>query len=157
MTHDTVHENPKKFWDDLPTYLNVLEQKRGWHVTEGVYKSIVINDTYGMPKSYEDAFNYYNDKFDIYDAQIFTSLGHCEGFGMHEDPDSLLLVGLYGNTTYAIKENNNDIVLKPGETLYVPKGGLHWGKGSYHPRIIYSLGTHREIKKEDVTYHYDYL
>ena len=150
--------NPKDYWDDFPTLVKQLPYVDGFtEYMNGAYKTCLINSNEGLPKSYLSAYKYYLDKYDVYDLQVFCTLSECTGLGWHTDHDDVIIACLYGNSKYKFDKEGNDIILKEGETIYIPRDKMHIGLGDINPRIILSMATNKEITRSEVTYHYNYL
>ena len=125
-------------------------------------KYIPIED---FPENIKDNIKKYL-KYDLTDLQIFSSLGASEGFGVHEDPDDVLIICLEGEISYIVEKyhgfttqedayiKNDPVVLKAGDTIFIEKGLKHMGISSTVPRICLSCGGARNVPKEEVTHYF---
>ena len=105
-------------------------------------------------------------KYELYNLQLFCSLGASEGIGVHGDPDNVLITCLEGEISYIVEKchgfttsedlyiKNDPVVLKAGDTIFIEEGLKHMGISSTTPRICLSCGIQEDIPKEEVTYYF---
>lgn len=82
------------------------------------------------------------------DAHIFFSLKDSQedtdGFGMHKDICNNFIIQVEGSTHFTV-ENRFDVVLNPGDCVYVPLGVRHMAK-SLEKRLSISFPMNPEHK-----------
>ena len=93
-------------------------------------------------------------KYDLYDLQLFCSLGASEGLGLHNDPENVLIICLEGEIAYSI-EGLPSVKLYAGDTIFIKKGLMHIGISNTTPRICLSSAVGEFVPKEDVTYYFE--
>tara|TARA_B100000524_G_scaffold84005_1_gene38856 strand:- start:298 stop:828 length:531 start_codon:yes stop_codon:yes gene_type:complete len=150
----STYPHPYSESDDYEVYL----YERGTFKT----KYIPIED---FPENIKDNVKKYL-KYDLTDFQLFSSLGASEGFGVHGDPDDVLIICLEGEISYIVEKyhgfttqedeyiKNDPVILKPGDTIFIQKGLKHMGISSTVPRICLSCGGARNVPKEEVTHYF---
>ena len=132
----------------------------------GTFKSkyIPIED---FPENIKDNIKKYL-KYDLTDLQLFSSLGASEGFGVHDDPDNVLILCLEGEISYIVEKFvgatpegqfkqecfNDPVILYAGDTIFIKEGLLHMGISSTVPRICISCAVKGTIPKEEVTHYF---
>jgi len=148
--------NGLKFWRELPSIMQALsvEEQQGFRYQEGCYKSPAFNSIDGLPTSYGEIFRKMKFAYDAYDCQIFSSLSMSDGVGWHTDPDNVLILALYGNPVYSLGNDEHNIQLMQGQTLFIPKNKKHIGLGSMYPRIVFSVATPHNLSEHEVDFHY---
>ena len=69
-----------------------------------------------------------------------TLLAESFVFKSHKDPHSIMLVQCIGNTQYGFEDGRN-IMLEPGDGLYIPRGIYHAPR-VFGPRVTFSYNWH---------------
>ena len=62
-----------------------------------------------------------------------------------------------GTKTEAVHEKVNSVIIKPGETLFITEGGMHFPKHGFSPRATLSFSGPDNLNPEQVTYHWNDL
>ncbi len=147
---------PHIYWNKLPEAIRAVPYNydKGTDYVEGCYKTATFNDVSNLPSVYKNIINYFKQEYDVYDAQIFSTLSSTEGVGWHHDPDNVLIYCLYGSATYRLHKDEFEINMKEGQLLYIPKLKQHIGLGSEYPRIILSMATSKKLSASQVDFHY---
>ena len=152
-TDDVVSEYPNPLNDgDYITY----EYERGT-----VKSSYIHIDEF--PEKIKDVLKPYL-KYGITDLQIFSSLGPSEGIGIHNDPTNVLILCLEGEIAYIVEKfhgatpedehiQNDPVILRQGDTIFIRDGLQHAAVSSKVPRICISCAVKGIIPKEEVTYY----
>ena len=94
----------------------------------------------------------------------FSSLGPSEGIGIHNDPTNVLILCLEGEIAYIVEKfhgatpedehiQNDPVILRQGDTIFIRDGLQHAAVSSKVPRICISCAVKGTIPKEEVTYY----
>ena len=146
------------YWNNLPNLILKSPDGDFKSSRDGTSRTVILYekdmDAIGYP--WKEIHKSHKERFDSEDSIFFYSLWEGDGMNMHKDAEDVLIECLYGEVDYHF-ECGKVIKLKEGETLYFKEGVSHWGKTLKTPRICISSKITREIKKEEVTYHYHYL
>ncbi len=147
---------PHIYWNKLPEAIRAVPYNydKGTDYVDGGYKTATVNGVSNLPSVYKNIINYFKQEYDVYDAQIFSTLSSTEGVGWHHDPDNVLIYCLYGSATYRLHKDEFEINMKEGQLLYIPKLKQHIGLGSEYPRIILSMATSKKLSASQVDFHY---
>ena len=154
------------YWEEAIELIKTHQSNPGhtYDYHKGTLKSGYI-DIKSFPLSLKKGIEKYL-KYDLTDLQIFSSLGASEGFGVHDDPDDVLIICLEGEISYVVEKyhgftaqedayiKNDPVILKPGDTIFIQKGLKHMGISSTVPRICLSCGGARNVPKEEVTHYF---
>lgn len=164
MGKDTLYTNTD-FWRDLPEVLKALPTgtTTPFMYRRGCLKSTLFNCTTDFPDSWAWLFEEWERKYDIYDAQIFSSLSLDKMMGWHTDYNNVILSPVFGSAIYQVRDSKNpnstfeQFEMQEGETLFIPAEKEHCGLGSLFPRIVFSCSTTRDMRPDEVDYHYSEL
>jgi len=150
-------------WKDLPDAIKALpihEDDTTFMYKRGCLKTSLYNSTEGMPDSYACLFDEWREKYNIYDAQLFTSLSFDKMLGWHTDYGNVILSPVYGSALFQVRDSKDPqstcslFEVQEGETLFIPAFKEHCGLGSLYPRIVFSCSTIRDLSPDEVDYHY---
>ena len=99
--------------------------------------TIVLHNNF-YPKTIQTAFDEVKDKIFIRILHIYTSFSRdSKTFGRHCDDEDVILVQSKGKTGYKF-DNGEEIILSPGDSLFIPKGVYH-DPILYEPRVTLSF------------------
>lgn len=151
------------YWDDcielIKTHSVPYENNNPNDITQyeyinGCLKTQYITNWKKAPLI-KEIYDKYVENFNVYDPQIFATLGKSNGIGEHDDFDNVIILVLEGNMSYKIKDKM--INMNKNESIYIPAYKKHTPFSNSEPRICLSMGTPLDLKKTDVTYHYNYI
>lgn len=76
-------------------------------------------------------------------CHLFYAKPHSPSFGMHTDPDDVIIHCVEGRKSMII--NDTYLVIEPGEEVYIPRGTLHQALNEYEALTL-SYGLERFIE-----------
>ena len=123
---------------------------------DGTVRLDIINDWSKSPLIYK-IYQEYVQNFKVFDPMMFVSLLASNSVGAHDDPDNVIIFVLDGNITYEFPKDNKKISMKKHESIFIPKDTIHNPIANNIPRMCLSMATSSYLKKEDATYHYNYI
>lgn len=141
------------YWNDCIELIKTHNSKNTqYDYVNGCLKTQYITNWTKAPLI-KNIYDKYVEKFNVYDPQIFATLGESNGIGEHTDPDNVIILVLEGNMSYKIKDKM--INMNKDESIYIPANKKHEPFSNLTPRICLSMATPLNLKRTDVTYYYN--